>query len=102
MKTIKNFFFIVATIFLLATFACQNGADGNSTEADSLKNETIDSVQIDTDNTEINQSETVAEDADYMAKYVCPMHCEGSGSDKKGMCPKCGMDLIENPDYKKN
>lgn len=102
MKTIKNFFFIVATIFLLATFACKNGSNGDSETADSLKNETIDTVQIDVDNPENNQSETVAEDADYMAKYVCPMHCEGSGSNKKGMCAKCGMDLIENPDYKEN
>lgn len=27
------------------------------------------------------------------AKYICPMKCEGSSSDKAGKCPKCGMAL---------
>ena len=27
------------------------------------------------------------------AKYICPMKCEGSESDKPGKCPKCGMTL---------
>jgi hypothetical protein len=30
------------------------------------------------------------------AKYVCPMGCAGSESDKPGKCPKCGMDLVRN------
>ena len=33
---------------------------------------------------------------EYTSDYICPMHCEGSGSDKPGTCPVCGMD------YKKN
>ena len=28
-------------------------------------------------------------------KYVCPMGCAGSESDKPGKCPKCGMKLEE-------
>lgn len=32
------------------------------------------------------------EGANYTSAYVCPMHCEGSGSDKPGTCPVCGMD----------
>ena len=40
-------------------------------------------------------------DYDYTAPYICPNHCPGSGSDKPGKCPVCGMDLIPNPDYKK-
>lgn len=29
-------------------------------------------------------------------KYYCPMHCEGDKMyDKKGDCPKCGMDLVQ-------
>lgn len=28
--------------------------------------------------------------------YSCPMNCEGSGSDKPGRCPKCGMNLVKN------
>ena len=28
--------------------------------------------------------------------YICPMGCEGSGSDKPGKCPKCGMNLVKS------
>ena len=28
-------------------------------------------------------------------KYICPMNCPGSESDKPGKCPKCGMPLVE-------
>ena len=28
--------------------------------------------------------------------YVCPMRCEGSGSDKAGKCSVCGMDLVKS------
>lgn len=30
----------------------------------------------------------------YESAYVCPMHCEGSGSDKAGKCPACKMDYV--------
>ena len=43
------------------------------------------------------QSETEANQGkEYTSDYICPMHCEGSGSDKPGECPVCGMA------YKKN
>ena len=30
--------------------------------------------------------------------FYCPMHCEGEKTyDKPGSCPKCGMDLVEQP-----
>ncbi len=44
---------------------------------------------------------TKLSDYDYTAPYICPNHCPGSGSDKPGKCPVCGMDLIPNPDYQK-
>lgn len=31
---------------------------------------------------------------EYTSAYVCPMHCEGSGSDQPGKCPVCGMDYV--------
>jgi hypothetical protein len=37
---------------------------------------------------------------EYTSAYVCPMHCEGSGSDSMGSCPVCGMEYVENPNYK--
>jgi hypothetical protein len=38
---------------------------------------------------------------EYTAKYICPNHCKGSGSDKPGECenPDCGMELMENPNF---
>ncbi len=36
---------------------------------------------------------------EYTSAYVCPMHCEGSGSDKPGKCPVCGMDYKKNTDH---
>ena len=36
---------------------------------------------------------------EYTSAYICPMHCEGSGSDKAGNCPACGMDYVVNEDH---
>ena len=35
----------------------------------------------------ISHGSTTAHTSD----YVCPLHCEGSGSDKEGLCPVCGL-----------
>ena len=37
---------------------------------------------------------------EYTSAYVCPMHCEDSGSDKEGTCGTCGMTLVKNEDHK--
>ncbi len=39
---------------------------------------------------------------EYTSAYICPMHCKGSGSDKPGSCPVCGMDYVANKDAKKS
>ena len=39
---------------------------------------------------------------EYTAAYVCPMHCEGSGSEEEGNCPKCGMAYVANEDHVKD
>lgn len=36
---------------------------------------------------------------EYTSEYVCPMHCEGSGSDEPGRCPVCNMEYVPNPDF---
>ena len=33
---------------------------------------------------------------EYTSAYICPMHCEGSGSEEAGKCPVCGMDYVKN------
>jgi len=45
-------------------------------------------------------TEEIAEQGkEYTAAYVCPMHCEGSGSGEEGSCPKCGMTYVINTDH---
>lgn len=41
--------------------------------------------------------ETNTDGKEYTSTYICPMHCEGSGSDSMGTCPVCSMDYVENP-----
>lgn len=40
------------------------------------------------------ESNATEQGPEYTSAYVCPMHCEGSGSDKPGQCPTCGMDYV--------
>ena len=47
-----------------------------------------------------NSSNTEQQGKEYTSAYVCPMHCEGSGSDKAGSCPVCNMDYVKNKDHK--
>ncbi len=39
---------------------------------------------------------------EYTSAYVCPMHCEGSGSDQAGTCPVCGMDYVAQSEHVKD
>ena len=95
----RNFILVSILSLLMLIFfsACNNSSENKNTDNDTLTTE-IDN-QLQTDNDTINRSETIEEDADYTSKYVCPMHCEGSGTNEKGNCKVCGMELIENFDY---
>jgi len=42
------------------------------------------------------KTERTADDTAFTAAYVCPMHCEGSGSDAEGSCPVCNMTYVAN------
>ena len=43
---------------------------------------------------------TAKEGKEYTSAYICPMHCDGSGSDEAGECPVCKMDYVKNEDHK--
>jgi len=91
---------ITAITFIFITFsfvACNSGGNNNQNNSDTTK---VKTTIEKTDETSENQSETVEDDYDYTAKYICPMHCKDSGNEEAGTCPKCKMDLIENLDYK--
>ena len=38
---------------------------------------------------------------EYTSAYICPMHCEDSGSETAGTCPVCGMDYVANEEHTK-
>jgi hypothetical protein len=42
------------------------------------------------------------EGKEFTSAYVCPMHCAGSGSDKEGKCPVCGMYYMALTEHIKN
>jgi uncharacterized lipoprotein YehR (DUF1307 family) len=39
---------------------------------------------------------------EYTSAYICPMHCEGSGTHEARKCPVCGMDYKKNKNFKGN
>lgn len=46
-----------------------------------------------------NSGSSEQQGPEYTSRYICPMHCEGSGSDKPGKCPNCEMDYVLNENY---
>ena len=72
MKILKLFFAVNALSFV---FACGNSVQQKSEPNDAPKNDSVATAGM---------------------AYICPMKCEGSGSDKPGKCKVCGMDLVEN------
>lgn len=78
--------------FALTAFTACGGASqdegGTSTEEAPSETEMM---------MEETETDEVAETGkEYTSAYVCPMHCEGSGSDEPGKCPACNMDYVKN------
>jgi hypothetical protein len=42
------------------------------------------------------ETPTEQQGKEYTSAYICPMHCEDSGSETEGSCPTCGMDYVKN------
>ncbi|QXP73697.1 DUF3347 domain-containing protein [Tenacibaculum sp. AHE15PA] len=80
MKTVKTILGVFVLGIMLTTIACKD-------------------AKKETKTTETEQVEKKGKE--YTSAYICPMHCEGSGSDMEGKCPKCGMDYKKNKNYKK-
>ncbi len=98
MKAVKLAAKLIAVISFTAFFACSSEQKNDVQNADSLN---VNSKTVDSLNTENTKVIKETKPTDYTAKYICPMHCPNSGSDKMGDCPNCGMELIENPTTKK-
>lgn len=89
----KNFKIILVALVIVATATMVSCKDG--------KTETTKEVEVE-NATEVKTEIAEKMGAEYTSAYVCPMHCEGSGSDMKGNCPTCGMDYVENEDHMSN
>ena len=89
----KLFFSAMVAIALVGGAACSS----TTTEGESTVNSTTA-----TDTTATPQVAGAAADSVSTEQfaYICPMKCEGSASHQPGKCPVCGMDLVENPDFR--
>lgn len=86
--SIKNQLSVLVVLFALFCFACGGGAEqsGSTNGKETVK----------------EASKEHGDTPAHTAAYVCPMHCEGTGSDKPGVCPVCGMDYDALADHTKN
>lgn len=108
----NKFQYIYIVLFFLSfcLLSCAGNSSNSESNTDSVATiKTTDEVNKDIENISKNDSTKTEEATDalgveYTAKYICPNHCKGSGSDKAGVCSnsECGMDLMENPNYKEN
>lgn len=85
----KKLSVIILISFLVLTISCKNDNQTN----DEILDSTQTTVEVDTS---VNQNTSLG--AEYTSNFICPNHCEGSGSEVYGTCPVCGMEYIENPD----
>jgi len=46
-----------------------------------------------------NSSAADTDGKEFTSAFVCPMHCESSGSEESGKCPVCGMEYVKKDDH---
>jgi len=98
---IKTIIGIAFASVLVLTVSCKGKTEETketSTEA-TMEHEGHDMEKMDHEGHDMEGMETAKmEGKEYTSTYVCPMHCEGSGSDEEGKCPVCGMTYVLNED----
>ena len=79
-KNILKFACLIALGFIFSMVSCKHEhKEGDHSHGDHTH--------------EMDHSKIDKSGKEYTSAYVCPMHCEGSGSDQAGTCPVCKMDL---------
>ena len=81
-----------ALVFMLFMAACGGGESHD--HADHANHDQSEQVENTADTPAVH-----GENAAYTSAYVCPMHCEGSGSEEAGECPVCGMSYVAQADH---
>ncbi len=72
MKTVKTILGVLVLTVILTTVSCKDAKKDDTT-------------------TKTEQ----AEKKEYASAYVCPMHCEGSDSNKADECQKCEIAYVK-------
>jgi hypothetical protein len=88
MKSLKSIA-VVTLFFSLSLFVLSCGGNHNHDHADHSH-----------DTTEAAAKH--GEGKEFTSAYVCPMHCETSGSEEPGNCPVCGMEYVAQADHVKD
>ncbi|MFC4221103.1 heavy metal-binding domain-containing protein [Flagellimonas marina] len=98
-RTIIGIAFASALVLTVSCKGKMEEAKEISTEA-TMEHEGHDMDKMDHEGHDMDNMETADKRGkEYTSKYVCPMHCEGSGSDEEGKCPVCGMTYVLNEDF---
>jgi len=99
----NNLYRIFALLFLIIIFSVS--CSDKKTEEKEIATDTTKTIKTNTIATN-NSSEKIKPDTLVNKKkniktykYICPLGCKQGNSDTDGLCSKCGMELIENPDY---
>ncbi|MEW2921603.1 heavy metal-binding domain-containing protein [Muricauda sp. ANG21] len=96
---------IAFTSVLVLSVSCKGKTEeAKETSAEAtMEHEGHDMNKMDHEGHDMDNMETADKQGkEYTSKYVCPMYCEGSGSDEEGKCPVCGMTYVLNEDFKKD
>ena len=95
LKFLKYLMPVLALSFFIVS--CGGNADtaGDEAATDQTEHTHDDGHMHDGDHMEADADKQGPE---YTSAYICPMHCDGSGSDEPGECPVCGMDYVKNED----
>lgn len=92
-------FFAVMFLSACNNSASEGGADSESTEINEGEASEADEVNAG-ESTEATEGEGDGKPGpEITSMYICPMHCDGSGSAEAGTCPACGMDYVFNKPY---
>ncbi|WP_036380157.1 heavy metal-binding domain-containing protein [Muricauda sp. MAR_2010_75] len=98
-RTIIGIAFASALVLTVSCKGKTEEAKETSTEA-TMEHEGHDMDNMNHEDHDMDGMETAKmEGKEYTSKYVCPMHCEGSGSDEEGKCPVCGMTYVLNEEH---
>jgi rubrerythrin len=84
-KAILSIFVLAGFSVLVLNSSCNSKAKEEKKEEMNIKADSV----------------TSHRDSVKVQAYVCPMGPQCGQGDKPGKCPSCGMDLKENPDFKK-